>query len=266
MDKTTASLIRELTKKVDELLIERANARDPEEDQHITTRIPITDLNVYPELFEALPSIEEDFFRTPMTEEEKNEAIYTCPRTIAMNYQPPPFNNLASPVVKKAEIILYGIQVALAQATRPIDHYVHFRIQEDPKPTEDDPHIVLATTMRILLLDIATTVTQDRLDNLHKGMELPGKPHQLVESNIKPLMDPEVLEILLASKKTMKRSRSTADLPPTQIQAEIEPKSQQGINEGNSLTSSKASHKEIQPQTPGFYIQLFTIPKKTGDL
>ncbi|PWA01876.1 hypothetical protein BB558_001992 [Smittium angustum] len=191
MDETTANLIRELTKKVDELLIERANARDPEEDQHITARIPITDLNVYPELIEALPSIEEDFFRTPMTEEEKKEAIFTCPRTSAMNYQPPPLNDSASSAVKKADSILYGIQVALAQATRPIDYYVHRRIQEDPKPTEDDPHIALATTMRILLSDIAATVTQDRLDNLHKGMELPGKPHQLVESDTKPLMNPE---------------------------------------------------------------------------
>ncbi|OMJ15904.1 hypothetical protein AYI69_g8036, partial [Smittium culicis] len=40
------------------------------EDPFISTRIPITDLAVCPELIEALPSIEDDFFRTPLSEEE----------------------------------------------------------------------------------------------------------------------------------------------------------------------------------------------------
>ncbi|PVU87092.1 hypothetical protein BB559_006229 [Furculomyces boomerangus] len=95
------------------------------EDVHISTRIPITDLNVYPELIEALPSIEEDFFRTPLTEEERRDVIYLCPRTSAMVYSPPPLNDSALIVVKKIDSMLYGIQVALAQATRPIDYYVH---------------------------------------------------------------------------------------------------------------------------------------------
>ncbi|OMJ26867.1 hypothetical protein AYI69_g3720 [Smittium culicis] len=55
--------------------------RNPEpEDPYVTTKMPLTDLDVYSELIEALPSIEEEFFRTPLTEEERKEAIHSCPR------------------------------------------------------------------------------------------------------------------------------------------------------------------------------------------
>ncbi|OMJ23234.1 hypothetical protein AYI69_g5058 [Smittium culicis] len=143
------------------------------------------------QLIEALPSIEEDFFSTPLTKEERKETKLICPRT----------------AVKKADTTLHGIQVALAQATRPIDYYVHRRIQNNPQVNEDDPHILFASTIRVLLSDIASTVTQGRLDNLHKGMELPGKPHQLFEPDTKPLMDQEKLDALIASKRPEKRPR-----------------------------------------------------------
>ncbi|OMJ17936.1 hypothetical protein AYI69_g7233 [Smittium culicis] len=42
-----------------------------QEDPYITTRILGTDFTVYPELTEALPSIEHYFFRSPLTEEER---------------------------------------------------------------------------------------------------------------------------------------------------------------------------------------------------
>ncbi|OMJ15144.1 hypothetical protein AYI69_g8301, partial [Smittium culicis] len=197
MSDETLQKIEELTEKVNQLLLARATAPVPApvpapvavavtetEDEFITTRAPTTDLKVYPKLIEALPSIEEEFYRTPMTEEERRDAIYTCPRSSFMNYLLPPLNDSASAAVKKADSTLHGIQVALAQATRPIDYYVHRIIQENPGIPADDPRFLFADTMRFLLSDIAATVTQGRLDNLHKGMDLPGKPQQLVESDI----------------------------------------------------------------------------------
>ncbi|OMJ27323.1 hypothetical protein AYI69_g3248 [Smittium culicis] len=62
--------------------------------------------------------------------------------------------------------------------------------------------------MRVLLADIASMFTQGRLDNLHKGMELPGKPHQPIESENKSLMDQEKLDALIASKNPEKSSRT----------------------------------------------------------
>ncbi|OMJ21360.1 hypothetical protein AYI69_g5848 [Smittium culicis] len=78
------------------------------EDPYVTTMIPVTDLTVYPELTEALPSIEEDLFRTPLAEEERKIAIHSSPKTSSMNYIPPPLNDSASSAVKKADSVLYG--------------------------------------------------------------------------------------------------------------------------------------------------------------
>ncbi|OMJ09166.1 hypothetical protein AYI69_g10789 [Smittium culicis] len=91
------------------------------EDRFLVTRPPKTDLTVYPELFSALPSIEEDFFRAPLTEEERKDAIYSCPRSGSMNYHPPPLSGSYSAAVNKLDANLHGIQVVLAQNTRPAD-------------------------------------------------------------------------------------------------------------------------------------------------
>ncbi|OMJ19618.1 hypothetical protein AYI69_g6555, partial [Smittium culicis] len=85
----------ELSEMFKQLLREIQHSAEPD-DPFISTRIPITDLAVYPELNEALPSIEEDFYRTKLSEEEKKEAIHSCHRCSSMNYQPPPLNDSAS--------------------------------------------------------------------------------------------------------------------------------------------------------------------------
>ncbi|OMJ14369.1 hypothetical protein AYI69_g8627, partial [Smittium culicis] len=200
--------VKELAELVQQLLREKERNQEPE-DPYITTRIPVKDLTEYPELTEALPLIEEDFLRSPLTEEERKIAIHSCPRTSSMNYNPPPLNDSASSAVKKADTALYEIQVAPAQATRPIEYFVHRRIQENPGlDTSEDPEVMFASTMRALLSDVAATVTQARSDNLHKRLELPGKPTQLVEPDAKPLMDQEALDALIAKKPAAKPQRA----------------------------------------------------------
>ncbi|OLY81570.1 hypothetical protein AYI68_g4322 [Smittium mucronatum] len=60
--------------------------------------------------------------------------------------------------------------------------------------------------MRVLLSDIAVNFIIERLDSLYKGLDLPGKPQQLVETDKKPLIDLEKPDALIASKNTEKRS------------------------------------------------------------
>ncbi|PVU94991.1 hypothetical protein BB561_002124 [Smittium simulii] len=84
MDQETLNHIKELTEKVNQLLRERGSQEETE-DPHVTTRIPVTDLTAYPELIEALPSIEEDFFRSPLTDEERKNALYSCPKNILIH-------------------------------------------------------------------------------------------------------------------------------------------------------------------------------------
>ncbi|OMJ15792.1 hypothetical protein AYI70_g7025 [Smittium culicis] len=174
--------VKVLTELVQQLL--RKNERNQEpEDPHFITRIPVTDLTAYPELTEAFPSIEEDFFRSPLAEEEHNNAIYSCPRTSSMNYNPPPLNDSASTAVMKSDTALYGNKVALAQATRPIDYFVHRRIQYNPGlDTSEDPEVMFASTMRALLSKTYTARrTRYQTTDGSRGV---GRPHCQETSSI----------------------------------------------------------------------------------
>ncbi|PVU92343.1 hypothetical protein BB561_003884 [Smittium simulii] len=187
VQQATLQRIEELTEKVNQLLLARETVPAPitvpePEDQFITTRAPANKLKIYPMLKEAPPLIDEGLFCIYLTEEKRKNAIYSCPRSSFINYLPPPLNDSALTAVKKADSTLHGIQVALAQATRPVDYYANRIIQDNPGITFDDPRFLFADTTRVLLFDIAATVTQERLDNLHRGMYLPEKPQQLVES------------------------------------------------------------------------------------
>ncbi|PVU89331.1 hypothetical protein BB561_005421 [Smittium simulii] len=101
MNEATLQRIQELTEKVNQLLLAKETVPAPitvtePEDEFITTRAPASELKIYPMLKDALPSIEEDFFRIQLTEEERKDAIYSCPRSSFMNYLPPPLNESAS--------------------------------------------------------------------------------------------------------------------------------------------------------------------------
>ncbi|PVU95345.1 hypothetical protein BB561_001890 [Smittium simulii] len=159
MNEATLQRIEELTEKVNQLLLARETVPAPvtvpePKDEFITTRAPASELKIYPMLKDALPSIEQDFFRIQLTEEKQKDAIYSCPRSSFMNYLPPPLNDSALTVVRKADSTLHGIQVALAQATRPVDYYVHRIIQDNPGITSDDPRFLFADTMRVLRLTL----------------------------------------------------------------------------------------------------------------
>ncbi|OMJ26488.1 Pol polyprotein [Smittium culicis] len=145
---------------------------------------------------------------TPLTEEEREISIHSSLKTSSMNYILPPLNDSASSADKKAESILYGILLALVQATRPIDYYAHLRIQESGGiNTAYDSEVTSASTMRDLLAEIAENATQARLDNPHKGLNLSGKPNQLFESDNKPLTGQEAFDVLISKKSVVKRQR-----------------------------------------------------------
>ncbi|PVU94844.1 hypothetical protein BB561_002226 [Smittium simulii] len=200
--------VKLLTELVKQLLRKREN-NQRSGDSYITTRIPVTDLLVYSELTKALPSFNKDFFKLPLTKEKRKMAIYSCSKTSSMNYNPPPLNNSAISATKKTDSALYGIQLALTQATRPIDYYVHRIIQKNSGlNTAEDSATLFASTMRALLADIAATVTQARIDNLHRVLDLPGKPTELIKTKIKPLIVQKALDALLAKKPTVNIQRA----------------------------------------------------------
>ncbi|OMJ09934.1 hypothetical protein AYI69_g10446 [Smittium culicis] len=177
MEQQLLDKISELNDKINSLM-EKGNSDDENiEDNYITDRSQMCDLQTYPRLIESLPSLEEDIFRAPLSEEEKREMIHSCPRTVGNKYSPPPLNDEAPYIIKKMNTSYYSIQSFLAQATRPVDFYVHQLLQLDEVPP-DDPRIMFASTMSILLAEAGTMITQARLENLHQGLNLPGRAVQ----------------------------------------------------------------------------------------
>ncbi|PVU92580.1 hypothetical protein BB561_003746 [Smittium simulii] len=246
---------------------------DKPKDPHVTALIPVTDLVTYPKL---LP---------PLTEKERKNAIYSCSKTSSANYNLPSLNDSASSAVKKTESALYRIQLALAQTTRPIAEY-----------SEN----MFASIMRALLSDIAASVAQSRLDNLHKGMCLPGKPQQIISSEIKLLIGQETFGTLLLWKLDLALKNKTAsqifegesnlkrelgrgknkkstwrscrlkiftdeESSATQQKRPTKEASKVLLEEVASLLAKHAI-EEILHRQPGFYSQLSTIPKKTDNL
>ncbi|OMJ09464.1 hypothetical protein AYI69_g10653 [Smittium culicis] len=65
---------------------------------------------------------------------------------------------------------------------------------------------------------VSTTVTQERFDKLHLGLELPGKPTQLDDTDTKSLMDQETLNALIAKKKTSCEASTLLQLLLKQVQ------------------------------------------------
>ncbi|OMJ10442.1 hypothetical protein AYI69_g10240 [Smittium culicis] len=77
MEQALLDTIGTLTKKVEDLLVrQHANTvEDDGTDQYSPTRAFARDLQTYPRLMEALPSIEVDFFRSPLSNEEKRDTV-----------------------------------------------------------------------------------------------------------------------------------------------------------------------------------------------
>ncbi|PVU96376.1 hypothetical protein BB561_001220 [Smittium simulii] len=61
---------------------------------------------VFPKLSEALPTIENTFFRSPLTDKKRKEAIFSCPKSSTMKYLPPAVNDIASTTTKKADSVI----------------------------------------------------------------------------------------------------------------------------------------------------------------
>ncbi|OMJ08351.1 hypothetical protein AYI69_g11102 [Smittium culicis] len=86
-DTDQAPVIQEAVKDLTEIFRKFSNEkeRNPEtENPYVTTKVPMTDLKVYPELIEALTLIKYDSFHTPLFEERK-EAITLVLELVQIN-------------------------------------------------------------------------------------------------------------------------------------------------------------------------------------
>ncbi|PVU87622.1 hypothetical protein BB561_006252 [Smittium simulii] len=208
--------LNDLTEKVQFLYIEREQqgaqqAQDMEvqniecDNPHEKVRAPMVEVESYPGLIEAIP-----FRKDPNsynTREKKKKIIYECPKFLEIEYTPPQLNEAAILTVRKNDAAPYGIQMAHVNLTRPINDYVHRKLKDITTRIQGNEDLEFAHTMRELLSDVASSITQNRIDNLHKLMGLPGRVPQIVESTVKPLVENKQLGALFAAKKPTAKNR-----------------------------------------------------------
>ncbi|PVU94476.1 hypothetical protein BB561_002508 [Smittium simulii] len=154
-------VINDLAEKVKFLYIEREQqgtqqaqvmgAQNIECDgPHIIFRAPIV---------QKLTSLGAQYLR------KKKEFIYECPKFLGMNITLPPLNEEATSAVQKNDATLYGIQMALANMTKPI---YDLKLNSPNTRIQDKENLEFAHLMKELLSDVASSITQSKIDNLHK--------------------------------------------------------------------------------------------------
>ncbi|OLY77785.1 hypothetical protein AYI68_g2566 [Smittium mucronatum] len=103
-----------------------------------------------------------------------------------------------TPIIPATELSIYA---KLAKALSSINEDRKTAVYTYFKTVTEDPEVTFANTMRVLLSDIATSKNQNRLSNLHKAMELPGR---------------NVFDLLLEKKKIDTRKRRIQPFPQRQ--------------------------------------------------
>jgi hypothetical protein len=179
-----------------------------DEDPAVVPRSPDLDFHPYDDFRKALPSMDKDFFRNPLSEADRRRYLSQCPRNMERNYQPPVLNQVSiSNSAKRMDSQLADIQYRLSGITRPLDFLLHKSITAGPPNHEDVVHFV--RSVHELLSDTASYVTQIRMDNMFKSAGIRGQAPRLAPTQATPLMEPkELLEHANLAKSTMQIGRS----------------------------------------------------------
>ncbi|OMJ25058.1 hypothetical protein AYI70_g1161 [Smittium culicis] len=235
--------------------VQNSNVEDP----HLRIRAPAYEVENYPELIEEFPDTEDDIFRSPLKEDERKEIVYGYPKFRVVNYQPPPLNDTARTAVKKVDGLLYSIQQSSANITRPIDQYRHEQLRSgrtvDP---DNDDDIIAMDSIRRLITDLASSISQSRVENIHKSLEFRGKAPQMVEPTVKPIYEEEKFDAILATKKTAVKPKSSRTrpfrqrqqpasgyAPATEVQNFIKRARNQDLNKVSKLLPSRRPPRKV---------------------
>ncbi|PVU94468.1 hypothetical protein BB561_002529 [Smittium simulii] len=166
MDEKVIRMIQALTNKVNELYIWHSNLNQ--------------------KLAEILQTIEKNFFCLPLTDKERKDALFSCPKSSTMKYLSPSVNETASTAAKRADPVFYNLQATLANITRPIYLFVHKKLLNNPEISNENNNIVFAHTIR--------------------GNKFFWKPPQISEPDTKILSKLEAFNALATAKNATKRT------------------------------------------------------------
>ncbi|OMJ16083.1 hypothetical protein AYI69_g7969 [Smittium culicis] len=122
---------------------------------------------------------------------------------------PPSLNEMGlSSELKKEDSKIHDIQYRISGLTRPIDYLVHNLLQ-DPNSLNTANAIYFSGLMRTLLSDLASQVTQLRMDEAYKASKIPGKTPQIIPSSSKPLFDQKEFDEHIGASQALEKAVSS---------------------------------------------------------
>ncbi|OMH78868.1 hypothetical protein AX774_g7733, partial [Zancudomyces culisetae] len=148
---------------------------DDSVENFVVPRPTPSDLVMYPKLQKALPTVEQDFFWTPLADVERKEFYAAIPRNSGMDYEPSEENIKLSGDNKRTDAMLYDIQYRLSAVTRPLDYFMHEAIR-DGGAVSAEKLAVFINSIRVLLADVASNITQQRIKLSYKASGVPSDP------------------------------------------------------------------------------------------
>ncbi|OMJ20524.1 hypothetical protein AYI69_g6174, partial [Smittium culicis] len=116
-------------------------------------------------------------------------------------------NENITSAAKKTDTTLYGIQIALDQASRSLDNFVYRKCKEGTEAAKEVEAVALVSEMRLILASIATNISQSRMENVYQAMNIPGKPKQLAVNAENPFFGQELLDKAISTIKPVKKAR-----------------------------------------------------------
>jgi len=152
-------------------------------------------------MYKAIPTLDQDFFRSPIPDQERKRMLASCPRNTDMVYEPPLVNDMQSSAEsKRTDSQLSDIQFRLSGITRPLDAITYqWNHRGTDVPLSEVNFFV--NQLRALLSDAASHCTQLRTDNMFRASGIAVQAPKPADSERGHLMEPkELVEHIQAAK------------------------------------------------------------------
>ncbi|KAL9536717.1 hypothetical protein MBANPS3_012424 [Mucor bainieri] len=201
-----AALIQRLAQLEAAVQQQQQQQSSPATDPYLTTRLAAQDLTPYPEFYNVLPGAQDDFFRSPLSEKERRAFLHACPTNTDRQYQPPTLQTTSvGAFTKRHDEQLTTIQYRLSGLTRPLDLMAHNLAQQRPLNSHDATSFL--RTMHSLISDVASHITQLRIDNVCKDTGLSSVPLR-PDTSSTPLLDTDAILERTKLEKSLRDAQS----------------------------------------------------------
>ncbi|KAI8359227.1 hypothetical protein EDC96DRAFT_418090, partial [Choanephora cucurbitarum] len=126
-----------------------------------------------------------------LSDKERRAFLQACPSNTDRQYQPPPLQTTnVGAFTRRHDDQLAAIQYRLSGLTQPLDLMAHNLAQQLPLSSHDATSFI--RTMHSLISDVASHITQVRIDNVCRNTGLSSVPIR-PDASVSPLLDTDAI-------------------------------------------------------------------------